>query len=81
MKVGRQPEEFKGLKRENFSGIFWRVQDGATVWWGLTTPGAGRPWFMDERRFQTLMNVLTVILLLVLAGSFATVIGAALSAS
>jgi len=36
---------------------------------------------MDERRFQAMMNVLTVILLLVLAGSFATVLRAALSAS
>jgi len=36
---------------------------------------------MNEKRLQTLMNVLTVILLLVLAGSFATVIRAALSAS
>lgn len=36
---------------------------------------------MEERRFQTLMNVLTVILLLALAGSVATVLRAALSAS
>ena len=36
---------------------------------------------MDEKRFQTMMNVLTLILLLVLAGSFATVLRAALSAS
>lgn len=36
---------------------------------------------MDEKRLQTLLNVLTVILVLVLAGSFATVISAALSAS
>jgi hypothetical protein len=36
---------------------------------------------MDEKRLQTLLNVLTVILVLVLAGSFATVINAALSAS
>ncbi len=36
---------------------------------------------MDEKRFQTLMNLLTVILSLVLVGSFATVLRAALSAS
>lgn len=36
---------------------------------------------MDEKRLQTLLNVLTVILVLVLAGSFATVISVALSAS
>jgi hypothetical protein len=36
---------------------------------------------MDEKRFQTMMNVLTLILTLVLVGSFATVLRAALSAS
>jgi hypothetical protein len=36
---------------------------------------------VDEKRLQTLLNVLTVILLLVLVGSFTTVIRAALSAS
>ena len=36
---------------------------------------------MDEKRFQTMMNVLTLILALVLVGSFATVLRAALSAS
>ena len=36
---------------------------------------------MDETRFQTLMNVVTVILALVLVGSFAAVLRAALSAS
>jgi hypothetical protein len=36
---------------------------------------------MDEKRFQTLMNVLTLILALVLVGAFTTVLRAALSAS
>jgi hypothetical protein len=36
---------------------------------------------MDEKRFQTIMNVLSLILLLALAGSFLTVLRAALSAS
>lgn len=36
---------------------------------------------MDERRFQMLMNLLTLILALALVGSFATVLRAALSAS
>ena len=36
---------------------------------------------MDERRVQTLMNAVSLILVLVLVGSFVTVIRAALSAS
>jgi hypothetical protein len=36
---------------------------------------------MDEKRFQTLMNVLTLILALALVGSFATVLRASLSAN
>ena len=45
------------------------------------TRRAGGACAVDEKRLQTLLNVLTAILLLVLVGSFTTVIRAALSAS
>jgi hypothetical protein len=36
---------------------------------------------MDEKKFQTIMNVLSLVLWLVLAGSFFTVARAALTAN
>jgi hypothetical protein len=36
---------------------------------------------MDERRFQTIMNLLSLVLVLILAGAFLTVLTVSLSAS